>query len=85
MRFLISGVVIFSAFILGTFGFVQIVGTLKYLKNFKLGSAMFTIIFWLIILGFGAFAVLKWLNSYAVALYIGYGISFLLSLGTKPD
>ena len=85
MRYLISGVIIFLSFIVGTFGFAQVIGTLKYFKNSKLGSAMFTIVLWLIILCAGAFVVLKFLNNYAVALYIGYGVSFVLSLGTKPD
>lgn len=85
MEIFIIGVVLVISFFLGTFGFSQIVGTLKYFRNFSIGSALFTIIFWTAILGFGAFAVIAWLNDYAVGLYIGYGISFILSFRTKPD
>lgn len=78
-------IILFLSFLLGTFGFSQIVGTIKYFRNFRLGTAMFTVIFWCAILGFAAFAVTSWLKNYFGALYIGYGISFLLSLGTKLD
>ncbi len=70
---------------LGAFGFPQIVGTIKYFKSFSFVSAIITVLIWLAILGFAAFAVINWLNDYKVALYIGYAISFLMSLKTKPD
>ena len=85
MKFVIIGIIMFLSFILGTFGFSQIIGTIKYFHNFRLSSALYTIILWSAILGFGAFDVITWLSKYAIALYIGYGVSFLLSLGTKPD
>lgn len=85
MKFVIIGIVMFLSFLLGTFGFSQIVGTLKYFRNFKLSSALFTIILWGLILGFAAFAVINWISDYKIALFIGYTVSFLLSLGTKPD
>lgn len=78
-------VVLFLSLIVGVFGFSQIIGTIKYFNTFSAFSALFTIILWGGILGFGAYAVIAWINYAKVALYIGYGISFLLSLSTKPD
>lgn len=78
-------VVLFLSFIVGVFGFSQIVGTIKYFRTFSVLSALFSIALWAGILGFAAYTVITWLNYAKVALYIGYGISFLLSLGTKPD
>lgn len=85
MGFVYFSIVLLLTFFIGTFGFAQIVGVLKFFGRFRFGSAAFTIIFWGIILGFIAFAIIKWFNNYTTALYIGYGISFILSLGTKPD
>ena len=85
MQIVIVALVLFLSFLVGTFGFCQIVGTIKYFRNFSIGSALFTIVLWGAILGFGAYAVIAWLNDYAVGLYIGYGIAFLSSLKVKPD
>ena len=85
LKFLIFCAVWLVSFFVGSWGFPQIVGTIKYFGNFKTASALLTIVLWTAILGFGAFAVIKWLNPYKVAFFIGYGISFLSSLGTKPD
>ena len=78
-------IVLILSFVIGAFGFPQIVGTIKYHHLFRPKAAFFTIFLWLIILGTGCAAVMLWLNKYAVALYIGYGMSFLFSLTTKPD
>lgn len=83
MKFLILASVLFISFLLGAFGFPQIIGTIRF--NLKAKSAPFTILLWVLILGFGAFAVFYWFSSFKVALLIGYVISFLFSLNTKPD
>lgn len=83
MRFLIYFLVLFFSFLLGAIGFPQIVGTIRF--NFKTKFALFTILVWALILGFGVFAVFYWLDSFKTALLIGYVISFLFSLNTKPD
>lgn len=83
MRFLIFALVLFFSFLLGAIGFPQIVGTIRF--NLKAKSALFTILFWVLILGFSAFAVFYWLDSFKIALLIGYVVSFLFSLTTKPD
>lgn len=85
MHIILFVVILGLSFFIGIFGFCQVVGTVKYFRNFKLLSALITIILWGIILWFGFYAVRTWLPSCKTALYIGYGISFLLSLGTKPD
>ena len=83
MQYLLFVLVLVGAFILGAFGFSQIIGTIRFKGYVK--TPVFTFLFWLIILGFGAFAVLYWLNDSKIALFIGYGISFLSSLRSKPD
>lgn len=85
MRFVLFTVVGFLSLFVGSFGFCQIVGTIKYFRNFRFLSALITITIWATILGFGFYAVTNWLPTYKTALYIGYGISFVLSLNTKPD
>ena len=83
--FIINFIILTLSFLLGIFGFCQIIGTIKYINNFKISSALFTVVFWLVILALGAFAVIYWLDEYITALCIGYGVSFLLSFTTKPD
>ncbi len=85
MNFLIFVAVLVVSFLIGAFGFPQIVGTLKYFRSFRTVQALYTIILWLAILGFYFFAVIKWLFVYKIALYIGFAVSFLMSLNTKPD
>lgn len=85
MKFLIFAAVFFVAYFVGAFGFCQIIGTLKYFKRFSLVSALLIIIIWSAILSALAFAVLLWFDKYLIALYVGYGISFILSFRTKPD
>lgn len=85
MRYVLWLLILFGAFVVGTFGFCQIVGTIKYFKYRSPGLLAVTLLIWLAILGFGAFAVLTWLNNYKAALFIGYAISFLLSFNVKPD
>ncbi len=85
MRIILSAIVLLLSFFVGIFGFCQIVGTIKYFKNFSFLSALITIIIWGAILGFGFYTITTWLPSCKTALYIGYGISFVLSFSTKPD
>lgn len=85
IHYLIWCAVLFIAFIVGTFGFCQIIGTVKYFSNFTVGRAIFTITLWLIILAAGAIIVCVWLNDYLLPLSIAYGIAFILSFRTKPD
>ena len=73
--------VLIVSFIIGIFGFCQIVGSLKYFKP----NSLITIIFWLLILSVVLIVVANFLNDYLAALIIGYVISFLLSFTTKPD
>ena len=70
---------------LGSLGFSQIVGCIKFPKKFPVVSTLLTILIWIAILGFAFFAIVNWLGEYNVALYIGYGVSFILSLSVKPD
>ena len=82
MKILIFAIILFLSFVIGNFGFCQIIGIIKYLK---IGKSLPTLFLWMIILGLGAFVVIKWFNDYSTALYIGYGISLVFSFGVKPD
>lgn len=85
MQILLFIIVLFCSFLVGAFGFSQIVGSIKYFRTFNPASALITILLWLAILGFGAFAVINWLNNCWIALVIGYVASFIMSLSTKAD
>lgn len=83
MKFLFIAIALIVAFILGAVGFPQIIGAIRFKNVCKVPK--FTIILWLAILGFAAFAVFYWFKEYMVAFLIGYLISFLFSLNTKPN
>lgn len=78
-------VILLGCLILGSFGFSQIIGCIKFFKRFPMASALLTIFIWLAILGFVSFAIINWLDKYNTALYIGYGISFILSFSVKSE
>lgn len=82
MKFLLFIAILFISFVVGSFGFSQIIGCIKYTRN-KL--AAFTILLWIVILALVFLAVYSWFNNYLKAIIIGYAISFLLSLSVKPD
>lgn len=82
MEILIFAIILFLSFLIGTFGFCQIVGIIKYLK---ISKCIGTLLLWAVILGLGALVVIKWFNYYSPALYIGYGVSLIMSFRVKPD
>ena len=81
MEVLLFIVVLFLSFLVGIFGFCQIVGSLKFFKP----QFLFTIILWIIILSIGFIIVLNFLSNYIIALIIGYAISLFFSFSTKPE
>jgi len=85
MKVILFVIVTIASIFIGIWGFCQIVGTIKYFRRAPLVLSLFTILIWTVILSAIGVAVHFWLPNYKTALYIGYGISFLMSLGTKPD
>lgn len=73
----------FVAFILGVFGFSQIIGTIKYPNAVR--SPGVTICLWLGILITAIIVSHSLLGEYLAFIYIGLGISFFYALGVKPD
>lgn len=85
MKYILFAVLLFVSLLVGSLGFSQIVGTIKFLKKFPLKSAVITIIIWVIILGGAYWLAFAFLIKYIWAINIGFVISFLLSLKTRPD
>ncbi len=73
----------FVAFLLGVFGFSQIIGTIKYPNIVRSPGA--TICLWLGILITAIIVSHSLLGEYLAFIYIGLGISFVCALGVKPD
>ncbi len=63
--------------VIGVFGFAQIIGSLQNIKQRGFGASIITILIWTIILGGAYCAVNKYFNSSVMGLYIGYGISLI--------
>ncbi len=72
-----------GAFFVGTFGFPQIIGAIKY--PWAALSPAKTITIWIVILLAVAVLAHLLLATYVAGLYIGYAIAFVLALGVKPD
>lgn len=80
MNFLINLGILTASFFIGTVGFAQIVGSLRTVHVRGLGLTLFTSILWTLILGAAAALLLIFIPQYQVALYIGYGVSFIIML-----
>jgi hypothetical protein len=71
-RFIITLAV---AYVVGVFGFAQIIGSFRTFHIRGPGASMFTIILWSVILFGVAKLLLSFLGNETTALWIGYGIS----------
>lgn len=76
MRFVIFSVILFISWIIGIWGWAQIIGGLQNLKS-RGFIMLVTIMIWLLIIGLTLLLVLKFFNSYILAWIIGMAISFL--------
>lgn len=70
-------VFIFIAFVVGTFGFSQIIGSIQTRQR----NYIFTILFWIVILATEFFLMRTFWGSYMMGYYAGTIISLLASLG----
>lgn len=73
-------VALFVSFAIGTFGFAQIIGSLRTVATRGGKLTFFTVTLWTLILAVVAFLVFRFLPSVKIALLIGYAISFLIML-----
>ena len=73
------------SFIVGVFGFSQIIGVIRTRHYRVMGTIIFTIVLWTTILGFSFFAVHEWFYDYRIAFYIAMGISLLMSWNTGKN
>ena len=83
LKVLIFCIVGYAAFSLGTLGFAQIIGSLRTIRVRGIGMTLSTTVLWTAILGIALFLVLKFIPQYKIAIYIGYGMSFLIILCQK--
>lgn len=73
------------SFIVGVFGFCQIIGVIRTRHYRVMGTIIFTIVLWTAILGFSFIAVHEWFYDYRIAFYIAMGISLLMSWNTGKN
>ena len=85
MELLWSILVGIVSFIVGIFGFCQIVGVIRTRHYRMRGTVILTLTIWTVILGFATFAVHVWLYDYRIAFYIAMGVSLLLSWNTGKN
>ena len=83
MDFLKIVLIFIISFIVGNFGFCQIIGCIKFSKTVK--NKALPIILWALLIFLCAFIVFRYFNEQKIALIIAYIISFILSLNVKPD
>lgn len=76
MYYVLWFVVLFLSFVVGVFGFCQIIGSIQTRQR----AFLLTIVIWGAILVGGYFIVLRFLPDQMIALYVGYGISLVKSL-----
>ncbi len=81
MNILIMVLVGVGAYILGVFGFAQIVGSLQNVRTRGIGITLFTIILWSAILVGGWFLMHTFAPSHSVIYYIATGVSLIQILG----
>lgn len=71
------------SFVLGTFGFAQIIGSLRTIRIRGIAMTLFTVVLWLAILAGGVAIVLCWIQKHEIALYVAYGLSFVIIISQK--
>lgn len=83
MKYLIGFGVLVVAWLVGVFGFSQIVGSLQNIRSRSTGATAFTILFWGAILAVVCFVAHRFFLDYRIVYYIGTGLSLLqvLSVG----
>lgn len=85
MSFIMVSVIGLISFVVGVFGFSQIIGSLRTIKIRGLGASLFTVILWVCILIITAIGIRHFAFVYIKVCYIAYGISALLSLGSGAN
>ena len=77
LLFIVTGVV---AYLLGAFGWAQIIGSLQNVKTRGAGMTLFTVIFWAAILVGSYFLMRAVVPGEKIAYFLGLAISLVLVL-----
>lgn len=77
LLFIVTGVV---AYLLGAFGWAQIIGSLQNVKTRGAGMTLFTVIFWAAILVGSYFLMRAVVHGEKIAYFLGLAISLVLVL-----
>jgi hypothetical protein len=77
LLFIVTGVV---AYLLGAFGWAQIIGSLQNVKTRGAGMTLFTVIFWAAILVGSYFLMKAVVPGEKIAYFLGLAISLVLVL-----
>ena len=83
LDFFVGVIVFIVSAIIGSFGFSQIIGNIKFVVTWK--RTVLNFVLWGIILFLIWYAANSWLPTYMVAFYIGYAVTFFRALLAKPD
>lgn len=78
---IISIIIGVLSFMIGLYGFIQIIGSIACFGLRSKGASVFTILLWCVILTGCSVLIYCFLREHQIAFWIGYGISFLLSIG----
>ncbi len=81
MNFVVMIGVGIGAYVLGVFGFAQIIGSLQNASRRGTAFTLFTIVLWTVILIGGWFLMHTFAPSHKIVYYIATGISLLQILG----
>ncbi len=73
------------AYLVGVFGFSQIVGSIRYWYMRSAGKNIATLVIWLALLSVGMWVGLSNFADYTTAFIIGYVAAFLSSLSVRPS
>jgi hypothetical protein len=80
MEILMFIIVLAVAFVIGVFGFCQIIGSFQNIHIRGIGITAFTVILWAVILIAEFFVAKSFFADQMIAYYIGTVVSFIMSL-----
>ncbi len=85
MFWLWSFLVFVGSWVVGVFGFCQIIGSVRIAKFRRTLLTVITVTIWSVLLLFLIFAVHLWLFNYRIACYLGLAIAFVMSFNTGKN
>lgn len=80
---MLGNIIVFViSYLIGVFGFSQIIGSLQNIKERGMKMTIITSTIWIIIIGVAFFVIYSKFNSNLISSVIAFGISFFQVLGS---